>query len=418
MKLKKILATLLCVAMTIGTMGFSAFAEKMDYVAKIGEQDYATLKDAFAAAEDGDVVMLVDNIEVNEAMTVSDDITLDLNGCTITGTDTKASGNFALITIKKDATVIIDDTTGAGAITLEAETDRGWNALSAVISNEGGNLTIEGGRLEHLGGSSMAYAIDNNSTLGETTVTVNDGTIASTYRAIRAFQNSKTEMNTININGGEISARAGIWMQQPGASASHGTLNVTDGEFDCVANAIVTDLCGAGETEINISGGDFKNQSTTANLLLVWPLDTMAKAENATVIMNIEGGTFDCAGEGKLFGFLDENNATLENASDMVTVSGGEFNQAFDESYLAENFSIVENQDGSFGVANQVEKPSVVGDVDGDSDVDFIDATMALQAYTEAIILTAEQIAAADVNGDGTVDFLDATAILQMWLNS
>lgn len=417
MKLKKFLATVLCVTMAFGTMS-TVLAAEAECVAKIDEQGYETLKAAFDDAEDGDTVKLVKDIEISEALTVSDNVIFDLNGCTITGTDTKTSGNFALITIKKDADVVIDDTVGTGAITLEAETDRAWNALSAVISNEGGNLTIEDGRIQHLGGSSMAYAIDNNSTLGETTVTVNDGEIISTYRAIRAFQNSKTAMNTININGGKISARAGIWMQQPGASASHGTLNVTDGEFDCVANAIVTDLSGAGETEINISGGEFKNQSTTANLLLVWPLDTMAKAENATVIMNIEGGTFDCAGEGKLFGFLDESNNTLDNAADMVKVSGGEFNQAFDESYLAEDFSIVENQDGSFGVTNQVEKPSVVGDVNGDGAIDYEDATMALKAYTEAIILTADQITAADVNHDGEVNFMDATAILLMWLNS
>ena len=49
-----------------------------------------------------------------------------------------------------------------GKITLTATNNRGWNAYSSVISNTvGGKLIVENGTIEHLGGTDMAYGIDN-----------------------------------------------------------------------------------------------------------------------------------------------------------------------------------------------------------------------------------------------------------------
>jgi hypothetical protein len=54
-----------------------------------------------------------------------------------------------------------------------------------------------------------------------------------------------------------------------------------------------------------------------------------------------------------------------------------------------------------------------VGDVNGDIEVDILDATM-IQKYTvEKINLTDKQKEDADVNNDGIVDVLDATDILK-----
>ncbi len=210
------------------------------YVASIGDVQYASLQEAIDAAKTGETVTLLADITVSgEKFTVADgqSITLDLNGHTIAGTDTNASGNFELIANK--GTLTIKDSVGDGAITLTATADRDWNAYSAVIANLGGTLTVESGTIQHLRGTDMAYAIDNNSTLGDTTLTINGGAILSNnYRAVRMFANSITNANTVAVNGGTVkggSAARGnnawstaIWMQNPNAKANKASLTVSD----------------------------------------------------------------------------------------------------------------------------------------------------------------------------------------------
>ena len=68
-----------------------------------------------------------------ETLVIASDkvITLDLNGKTISGTDTHVTGNYELIEIKGCLTV--KDSVGTGKITLSATNDRDWNAASTTI---------------------------------------------------------------------------------------------------------------------------------------------------------------------------------------------------------------------------------------------------------------------------------------------
>ncbi len=206
-------------------------------VAQVGENKYESLQEAINAASNGATVKLLKDITLEETITIAkgNTLVLDLAGKTIAGTDGKASSNFELIANK--GTLTINDSVGGGAITLTSTTDRDWNAYSAVIANFGGTLTIEGGKVHHLGGTDMAYAIDNNSTLGNTVLTINGGEVLSTnYRAVRLFANSTTHTNSVTVNGGTVkggSAALGnnawstaIWMQNPNTNANNATLTV------------------------------------------------------------------------------------------------------------------------------------------------------------------------------------------------
>ena len=212
-------------------------------VAKIGGTYYKTLAEAMEAAQSGDTVTLLADIALTEGIAVATDkkITLDLNGKTITGTD-NATGSFGLFTNKGELTI-----TGNGTITLVAKNNRGWNAYSSVISNTvGGKLIVESGTIEHLGGTDMAYAIDNltngKGTRAETVI--NGGTIKSTYRAIRQFLNGTEAQNILTINGGIIEgANKSIWMQDPSANANSGILTVG-------ANAVLT-----GDVYLTVTAG-------------------------------------------------------------------------------------------------------------------------------------------------------------------
>ncbi|WP_208787243.1 hypothetical protein, partial [Enterococcus faecalis] len=64
-------------------------------VATVDGVGYATLAEAFAAAQDGETIKLIRDIELTEGVTVNGKVTIDLNGKTITGTD-NSTGSFSL----------------------------------------------------------------------------------------------------------------------------------------------------------------------------------------------------------------------------------------------------------------------------------------------------------------------------------
>ena len=188
--------------------------------AKIGDKYYTTLDAALATQGEATVELLVPvTVATGESRVIN------LNGKTVIGTD-NATGSFALININPEAELTIN---GEGAIKLTATNNRGWNAYSSVISNQRGKLTVNGGTIEHLGGTDMAYAIDNLTNTGaqNAETVINGGTIKSTYRAIRQFLNSTSAQNVLTVNGGTIEgANKSIWMQGANTNANPGALTI------------------------------------------------------------------------------------------------------------------------------------------------------------------------------------------------
>ena len=246
-----------------------SYATGESFVATIGTQYYTSVAKAIEAAKENDVITLIADIELAESVTVpaGKEIVLDLNGKTITGTD-NATGSFGLITNKGDLTI-----KGEGAITLTATNNREWNAYSSVISNQpGGKLTVNGGTIQHLGGTDMAYAIDNltngKGTKAETII--NGGTVKSTYRAVRQFLNGTEAQNILTVNGGTIEgANKSIWMQDPSKNSNTGTLTVAD---DAKLTGDVYLYVTAGSTawpvEVSIAAAALQGESkvTTGNV--------------------------------------------------------------------------------------------------------------------------------------------------------
>lgn len=186
----------------------------------------AELKEILAA---GWSVILAEDIVLAEALKVASEknSVIDLNGHTLSGVD-NGTASYGLITNNGNLTI-----EGPGKIQLSATNNRGWNAYSSVISNgPNGVLAVNGGTIEHLGGTDMAYGIDilTNGGIGDSHCTINGGHIKSTYRAIRQFLNSDSKMNTLVVNGGVIEgANKSIWMQDPSKKSNKGALTVAAG---------------------------------------------------------------------------------------------------------------------------------------------------------------------------------------------
>ena len=230
-------------------------------VAQVGNVKYNSLQEAINAAKPGDTITLLADVDVTGSITISDELTIDLNGHTLTGTDT-ATDSFGLINIQPGAELTIKDSSeaGTGRITLTATTNREWSAYSSVISNQRGKLTVNGGTIEHFGGTDMAYAIDNLTNTGAeiAETTINDGVIKSTYRAIRQFLNSSAEgvNNILTVYGGTIEGdNKSIWMQDANTSANIGTLTVSD-EAILVGDVYLFVTEGSAEWPVSVSIAD------------------------------------------------------------------------------------------------------------------------------------------------------------------
>ena len=200
--------------------------------AKVGETKYTSLNAAFTEAlklDEATIVVLrdteMDAVNVEKGKT----ITLNLNGKTVTDLDT-ATAHYALITNNGTLNVA-----GPGAMKVSATNNRGWNAYSSVLSNAtNGTLTVTGEAvIEHLGGTDMAYGLDNltNSNIGDANATIDGATIKSTYRAIRQFLNCDSKENNLTVKSGSviIGANKSIWMQDPSKKANNGQLVVEEG---------------------------------------------------------------------------------------------------------------------------------------------------------------------------------------------
>ena len=256
MKLNKLM-----IALVAMMSSFAASAQ----VAKIGDASYATLTEAIAEATAGQTIKLVADLSVDtETYTIGagKSVVLDMNGKTITATDNKQSGNYELFYIV-DGNLTV---TGSGTINLKATYNRAWNAMSVIFHNRGGVLTVHNGTFEHLGGSDMAYVIDNSGNYyGDATTNISGGNFKSSYIVIRnrmeQNKHGKSGTTYLNISGGTFEGvRRTIW----GQASSTNVESPATGEINISGSAVVKGLIensyalGA-QTMTTLTGGSVEN---------------------------------------------------------------------------------------------------------------------------------------------------------------
>ena len=204
-----------------------SFNNKYDEDAVWGDAYVTNEAELVEALANGGVIVLMNDIEITTvALAKGQSATINMNGYDLISESTKDSGNQVAIQVKGDLTIM-----GEGVVYMKhTGANMGWSALTAAISVEGGTLTLgKGVGVVHKGGSDMAYAVDVNSTPGETILNVNGAVLYSTYRGVRLFNNNKTAQAIVNLNSGAIGGgKADIWMQNPSASAvdANGVVNI------------------------------------------------------------------------------------------------------------------------------------------------------------------------------------------------
>ena len=168
------------------------------YVAEVGSTKYETLADAVAAAEDGQTVTLLCDVEQNTQLSINKSITLDLNGKTIRNTEAiwnDDGTSVAILSITNGANVTI---TGNGTIAAKENDCYTINVVNgdltiengtfvgniSVVQVQKGSLTINGGAFSLLqkmtdGKGENRYlinCIDSEFTSGNANVAISGGT--------------------------------------------------------------------------------------------------------------------------------------------------------------------------------------------------------------------------------------------------
>ena len=240
MKLRKLLAGIISAVMVFGTMAMPVFADENTNAAKIGETEYATLKEAVAAAQNGETVTLLsdasgDGIEIGS----NKNITIDFDGFTYTVTgnlvgDTNPPTNaFRFL---KDSTVTLKN----GTINLGSGTD------TRILVQNYANLTIENMTLDFKKNrwGYQGYTLSCNG--GNTVITGNTNIISP----IGSTSNKK--LYAVNV-----------YNEAPYYTSDEGTQKfiIKGGTYTGIINDVRDDKA---IDVIDIYGGTFENKKSNA----------------------------------------------------------------------------------------------------------------------------------------------------------
>ena len=354
--------------LTVNGISISVFATQLDAETDTFGPDYdedavygdyfvtdaAALADAFANAENGEVIALMADMVLTEKVAVAKGkaVTLNLNGNDVSlvapVADVNGDGNITsadnqmIFQVKGDLEVV-----GEGTVTMtHTGDDMGWNALSAAFSVEGGTLTLgEGVVVAHKGGTAMAYAVDVNTTLGNSTLNVDGALLSSTYTGVRFFNFNANNTATINLNSGVVDgAKRDIWKQADGPAV----INIAEGlnyttEDGYIYNsttsvAVVTDAAAlkdaiANKTDvIYASGITYSDKLSVGNVDDATFVDCTFTANSSWGYANdvtFENCTFDsgaddkaCMHFDKLYGTAVVKNCTFKSGEVQIGTDG------------------------------------------------------------------------------------------------
>lgn len=328
--------------------------------------DATALADAITAAKDGDTIKLTASFAASITIPAGLNITLDLNGKTLTNAGgSHTITNNGILTIKGEGTV--DNVTHArGALV---------NYGNATINGGTFTRSQEKGTAEGANGNSW-YVIDNQGTL-----TVTGGTVRNTS----GFSSLVRNMNgTLNVNGGNFSNEF-IALKND----DNGIMKITAGTIESKEQAVQN------WHNLDVTGGTFNgdvytwsydNSQGTATIGGSAVIDGNVAAVqygNATAksTVEIKGGTITGTIEKGEYGNA-YNPVAPSAATSIITVSGGTFAKKPESAFIAQGRIAIKyveaNSDGKYYVGTNDEIQTIVNNAKSGDIIDVIHGNASL----------------------------------------
>ena len=241
------------------------------------------------ALEAGGEVVLGGSFEIDSRLgiTITQPVTLDLNGYTVT--ETYGAINNFVIAIKEGGSLTINDSAGDGAIIAEHE-DYGYG----IQLYSGATLIVNGGTIE-----TTQEAIDIRTSASNVKIEINGGKVVSTEDGALSVRGSSNV--AVDIKGGEMVSGGRTGMYVSGDNEDSIIINMTGGSLTQTADGGLSGAIQANKGAIiNISG----TASITSN-------SSYGVQVQENVVLNVSGGSI----------------ASVDSRRDAISVEGqGEVN--------------------------------------------------------------------------------------------
>ena len=302
-------------------------------VATVNGVGYATVQEAINAAKSGGTVVLEKSTTESVTIAEGQSITLDLNGCTLTGSDSHSIHNKGSITVidSKGSGQVVNNVSGSAALfnTLGATATLSGGTFTGntwyVIKNLG-TLTIEDGTTveqQDAGSSNIANGWYNASNSGASdqgvahtddvtaNLTITGGVFSGGMNTVK-----NDDYSVLDIQGGSFSNTAGpTVLNWNVATISGGTFEVNDDSYAVLANGFLPG--GGDQGQMTITGGTFTASGDGSGNLFGYGVGS-----NEGGSVTLDGGTF--------IGYI----ATSDDYPYSPVVKGGDYSQPVDSEYL------------------------------------------------------------------------------------
>ncbi len=339
---------------------------------------YSSLSAAIAAASDGDTVTLLADTTMTANITISTDITLALGDYTVT-----TGGYLTMIAADADVTITADE--GGIKNTNTATGTSSVNAICGVLYvYEGGTLTITGGTYSTctaylltvcgtatVDGASLVSTLDQNQTnagyvnnralvqvsgenakftftSGYLNAGKSEGNSADLY-GIYLMDGATLVLGSEDDNSGPTidSVNAAISLNNTTSSPSitvtiyGGTYTVYKGATASSGEKYASVLYLAGDCDVNIYGGTFKNDcssSTYTTYTTSYNHVISIPYSNTDTNITISGGTFDSGStDGTVF-YVGTSAGSSGSGTLSISISGGDFSDVVAYEYCATGY--------------------------------------------------------------------------------
>lgn len=267
------------------------------------------------------------------------DITLDLNGHSITSTTNCVIINNGKLTVKDDS-----ESKAGAIIATKYQGIAMGNSSTTVI--ESGNITaVEG-------------CVITDKSCGAT-LTIKGGTFTCTDNAVIAGNGSKREgdANTITISGGTFNGQiksagyvaCGIYCPWKDViTVSGGTFNITGGAGIVSRSGTVTVTGGTFNCTGKVTGKVGDSRVVVPCSPVVFDSEAAYPSMTDESKIEISGGTFTAENGIAPVAVLAVADATEQR----VEISGGSYSAPVSQEYCKKGFTTAQNPDGTYGVSS------------------------------------------------------------------
>lgn len=286
----------------------------------------------------GNTCKLSGNITLTTYVEVEGNVTIDLNGYSITPSDSfPATAHRAMFIVLRGGTLTINDSVGNGKISVGSSTSI-YAAVKLTKTGEAANgdvasVVVNGGILE-----GYYYAIVGNGSRHDTSVVINGGTIKGLEGTV-SLGIFNPQSGTVTINGGTISGITGIEMRSGTLVVNGGTIIGNGNTLKVLPNGSGSTTIGAGVAiaqhttkkaiSVKISGGTIKGNAA----LYESNPQGNSKEDIDKVSIEVSGGTFNA---------INGGSAAVYSENKTNFISGGTFSTDV-TNYVKTNYEVTKS---------------------------------------------------------------------------